>query len=258
MEEGEKVWERSIGAAVQIPLDFSQGMYYRSFSGGLSINHTAIPSLSDQSDLNSSAFQFTTIGVESRFSITKRSAYQNISTPLGIAGELSLNRSVSSISASQLQLFLDVGVRGFMPNHNFIFDFSYKSESIWNEYQYLDVNSYPRGYTIPKINWLATYQFNYHFPIMYPDFGFLGLAYIKRIRGNLFTDYAVGEILNGEFNSQEYKTFFSVGAELIFDLKIFNFIPISMGLRISALGNIDTYDPSRNYKLEPFLALIRL
>ena len=72
---------------------------------------------------------------------------------------------------------------------------------------------------------------NYGLPLLYPDFGFLGIAYFKRIRANLFYDYGVGEIsrlaLKTKYNS--------VGGELIFDNTYFNLLPLSVGVRASYL-----------------------
>ncbi len=254
----ERVWVRKIGIAVDVPLDFSQGMFYRTVQGGISIDNTYVPDGSGSSESNRNAFHFTTLGFESSFSLTKISAYQNITTPLGLAGEFSFNRSLSAIKASQFQLFLDGAIRGFLPNHNFVVDFSFKHENRWNDYNYLDLNTYPRGYDLSnRGNWIGTWQFNYHFPLMYPDIGFAGLMYLKRIRGNFFLDFGAGDTIHPNGNS-EYTIFQSIGAELILDLNLINLLPISAGFRISALGTSDPYNPGRSSYFEVFLPVLRL
>ncbi|MFN0047791.1 MAG: hypothetical protein ACKVOU_01565, partial [Cytophagales bacterium] len=69
----------------------------------------------------------------------------------------------------------------------------------------------------------------------YPDWGFAGLLYFLRIRGNLFCD--IGSVSSNEANYQlrdanntifnaykpsSLRNLGSVGAELIFDVRIFN------------------------------------
>ncbi len=47
-----------------------------------------------------------------------------------------------------------------------------------------------RGYSdinFPRM-WRA--GINYHFPIVYPDFGFASIVYLLRVRGNAFYDYS--------------------------------------------------------------------
>jgi len=253
-----KVWESNITAGVNIPLDFSKGMFHRTLLGGIILQHTAVPSLSGISNLGSSKARFTTVGFQSKFLITKLQAYQNITTPMGLGGELLFNRSISSLKASQVQLYLDGAIRGLLPNHNVLIGFSYKNESAWNQYQYLDVNTYPRGYGIPTCNWLATWQLNYHFPLIYPDIGFGGIVYLKRVRANLFSDYAFGSILNPSSGYVQNQSFTSIGGELIFDMNIIRLLPMSLGLRLTALGQTDLLNPGRSSHFEVFFPVLRL
>ncbi|MCK5821975.1 MAG: hypothetical protein KAH17_08810 [Bacteroidales bacterium] len=253
-----KVWERNISAGVNIPLDFSKGMFHRNIIGGLNLQHTAVPALAGISNLGGGKVNFTTVGFQSKFVITKIQAYQNITTPLGIGGELMFNRSISSLKASQLQLYLDGAVRGLLPNHNVVLGFSYMKESMWNPYQYIDLNTYPRGYAIPACNWLATWQLNYHFPLIYPDIGFGGLVYLMRIRANLFADYAFGNTLNPSSGYEQSQSFQSIGGELIFDMRIIRLVPMSLGFRLSALGQTDLLNPGRSSYFEVFFPVFRL
>lgn len=258
IDDNLKVWEKNINAGVEIPLDFSKGMFNRNLLGGLSIQNTVVPSITGISNIGGSKVRFTTIGFQSKFIINKIRAYQNITTPLGIGGELLFNRSISSLQASQLQLYLDAAVRGLLPNHNVVLGFSYRNESIWNPYQYIDLNTYPRGYAIPSCNWLATWQLNYHFPLLYPDIGFGGLVYLMRIRANFFADYAFGNIMNPSTGYVQNQSFPSVGGELIFDMKILRLLPMSLGFRLSALGESDLLNPGRSSYFEVFFPVLRL
>jgi hypothetical protein len=72
---------------------------------------------------------------------------------------------------------------------------------------------------------------NYHFPIFYPDFGFANIYYLQRLRGNLFYDFTKVYSKNKKAN----RNLRSVGAELYFDSKFWNELPVSFGVRASYL-----------------------
>ena len=79
---------------------------------------------------------------------------------------------------------------------------------------------------------------NYHFPLVYPDWGFGNIVYFLRVRANLFYDYT---------RIQDYTTtrqlvsldFRSYGTEVYFDTKWWNQLPISFGFRYSRLLDRD-------------------
>jgi hypothetical protein len=72
---------------------------------------------------------------------------------------------------------------------------------------------------------------NYHFPLLYPDFGFANIVYFKRLRANAFYDYTVGKSLRTGVKN----TFNTAGAELFFDTKWWNQQDVSFGIRYSRL-----------------------
>jgi len=72
---------------------------------------------------------------------------------------------------------------------------------------------------------------NYHFPIVYPDFGVASIVYFQRLRGNVFYDYT--KVYN--FIKQPLRNLRSVGGELFFDTRWWNQQPISFGIRVSHL-----------------------
>jgi hypothetical protein len=109
-------------------------------------------------------------------------------------------------------------------------------------YQRVDTNSYTfsnrfvlsRGYNDLYFQKMWRLSVNYHFPIVYPDFGFANLLYLQRIRGNLFYDYSTA--YTGYFNGPKRSWLLrSVGAELYFDTKWWNEYPLTFGVRYSHL-----------------------
>ena len=72
---------------------------------------------------------------------------------------------------------------------------------------------------------------NYHFPIVYLDWGFANILYVQRIRGNAFFDF---ERVYSK-NKAVTRDLRSVGGELYFDTKWWNEYPLTFGVRFSHL-----------------------
>jgi hypothetical protein len=94
-------------------------------------------------------------------------------------------------------------------------------------------NRFPnsRGYDEYYFSRMWKVEANYHFPIIYPDFGFANIVYLQRLRGNLFYDYTK-VYSNKKTASANLR---SVGGELFFDTKWWNQLPVSFGFRVSHL-----------------------
>jgi hypothetical protein len=79
---------------------------------------------------------------------------------------------------------------------------------------------------------------NYNFPLLYPDWGIGNILYFMRIRANLYYDYtqAMDFYTNGATYKEPYRSY---GAEVYFDTKWWNQMPISFGIRYSHLIDPD-------------------
>ena len=108
-------------------------------------------------------------------------------------------------------------------------------------YLYSDFISFPRGYSKRMNDQLASFKVNYLFPLMNPDWTVGSFLYLKRIRMNLFYDYAKGEIVR-RFNSQPSSKLKydnqSLGTELVAETHFFQFsIPLELGYRFVYMPN---------------------
>lgn len=85
---------------------------------------------------------------------------------------------------------------------------------------------------------------NYHMPLLYPDWGFANLFYLMRLRSNFFFDYS-------QVRSKTNKTaaLCSTGAELYFDTKWWNQLPVTFGVRYSYLLD-KAFAPSSRHVFE--------
>ncbi|MGY5354230.1 TolB family protein [Wenyingzhuangia sp. IMCC45467] len=219
--------ETHIGFNTGIPLTWYRGNFVSSFLPYAEINQFI---LNNTSKNNLTAYEtgFT-------FSSIKRTAYQNLGPKLGMVINASKMSGFKN-SSSKINLNSTFYLPGFSQNHYTRVRTSYQKESLSNPYQFNDSYVYPRGYNTPLNDEFKSISINYHLPLAYPDFGFLGLIYFKRIKANLFYDYGVGT-LNKSNLKAEYKNinYNSTGTELLFDNVYFNILPITAGIRYNHL-----------------------
>jgi hypothetical protein len=88
-----------------------------------------------------------------------------------------------------------------------------------------------RGYSDYYFSRMWKVSGNYHLPLLYPDFGIANIAYLLRVRGNLFYDLS-RVYSNDKTISRDFR---SVGTEIFFDTKWWNQLPVSFGFRVSHL-----------------------
>ncbi|MDX1477712.1 MAG: hypothetical protein R3301_08375, partial [Saprospiraceae bacterium] len=117
---------------------------------------------------------------------------------------------------------------------------------------FADFFSYARGYNRITSDWIYRAGVNYQFPVIYPDFGFAGIAYFKRLRANLFFDYSRSSLEN------VLSVYRSTGIELMFDLELFNVEPVTLAWRWSYLHDVDPAEPTRSYRFGFFTPFERL
>ena len=82
---------------------------------------------------------------------------------------------------------------------------------------------------------------NYHFPLLYPDWGFGNMIFFQRVRANAFYDHTIAHArVNGILTDIKNR---SAGAEIYFDTKAWNALPVSFGFRFSHLLDRDLQNP---------------
>ena len=121
----------------------------------------------------------------------------------------------------------------FLPsfgNHSIVLTGSWQ-ETDTNNIVFSNRFANSRGYDEYYFSRMWKVGMNYHFPIAYPDFGFANIYYLQRLRGNLFFDFTKVYSKNKGAN----RNLRSAGAELYFDSKLWNELPVSFGVRGSYL-----------------------
>jgi hypothetical protein len=89
----------------------------------------------------------------------------------------------------------------------------------------------PRGYEFNYVTWqLWAFRSDYSFNILYPDLSISWLAYVRRLRGNVFYDHS----LNRADKKRPWTTQSSCGVDFLFDWNVLRSeFPVSTGVRIA-------------------------
>jgi hypothetical protein len=153
-----------------------------------------------------------------------------------------------AITKYQSQQFLISGYfyfPGLAPTNSLVLAAAFQERDSLNQVSYSNTFPFSRGYTAENFFRMVRVGANYHVPLLYPDWGFANLLYFLRIRANLFFDYT--KVLNNFYpGNPVWQDYRSVGAELYFDTKWWNQLPISFGIRYSRLLDPDFLGKSPN------------
>jgi hypothetical protein len=247
-----KFTEAIYGGGLSLPLTWIHGIYATSLraygNGGLvktsdyRRNDTGI-TFSTELTLIEGGFDFVN---------TRGRARQNLLPRFGQFLSGYYGSSISGTKAMKMQAMGGIYLPGIMRNHSIKIDAGYKEEDLSNGYRFLDNFKHSRGYTPLQGDKEITYSANYALPLFYPDWGFGGIFYLKRIRANVFADFSqVTRDAAGKTFDQN-----SAGFELVFDVVLGNIIPSAVGYRYSSLSNTDYFDEDKKVFLEVFFAQI--
>ncbi len=129
---------------------------------------------------------------------------------------------------------------GLSVNHSTVINFSYqKRDSLPDLFS--NNFSYSRGYDALSTRQMYKLGVNYHLPLFYPDWGVGNMIFFQRVRTNAFYDHTVARArVNGILTDVKNR---STGAELFFDTKVWNALPVSFGVRFSHLLDRDLRNP---------------
>lgn len=157
-------------------------------------------------------------------------AVQHIYPRLGYSFSVNHRHAITLYNSYQFIGSAYLYLPGFFSTHNVVLNGSFQQRDTTNIlFSNRFVNA--RGYNEYYLSRMWRLSANYHFPIVYPDWGFAGILYLQRIRGNAFFDFA--RLASRRKN--EIYDLRSVGGEIYFDTKWWNEYPLTFGLRYSHL-----------------------
>ena len=240
-----------VNAAVSIPLSFIGGRTnkFLNFGGGYNIEQYYYSGVSKNVFTNKAIeymnafFSFTNVSHQAKQHINPRWA-QAVS--VNYRDAFTYKDSHKFVGGAALYF------PGFSANHSLVINAAYQKRDSLSDL-FSNNFSYARGYEALSTRRMYKLGANYHFPICYPDGGIGGIIYFQRIRGNIFYDYNNAKArVNGILTEIKNR---STGGELYFDTKVWNSLPVSIGVRFSHLLDTDLINPTVKNKWEIILPI---
>jgi hypothetical protein len=161
-------------------------------------------------------------------------AVQHIFPRLGYAISINHRYAISLYHSYQLTGDVFLYLPGFFSTHSLVLTCSFQqrdSTSVLFSDEFVNARGYSSYYQTRFGRTMWRVSANYHFPLVYPDWGFGDLLYFQRIRANGFFDLA-------QLSSRrpgEMRDLRSAGVEIYFDTQWWNEYPLTFGFRISHL-----------------------
>ncbi len=213
-----------------IPFDFSSGVYNRGARINLAYSFTQII---DKEVLNPQGLptgRLSSLQYSGQIFAFRRKATQDINPKLGYflyAGYKHIPFSSNAeINSTRFSAIASAYLPGLFRHHSLNIKTGIETQRSQN-YYFLNLLSFPRGYAPLAYKEMFLFQANYTFPLWYPDFNIGPFVYFKRLRANAFLDYA---------KLSKYSTYPSTGLELYLQMYLFRLqMPLEIGGRLSYL-----------------------
>lgn len=212
----------------QLPLTFTSGKTLKSLNFGSSIVfNTLLPtgSFKDSADNESTTYLSHFLSWAHQLPRARQQIYPKLGYSTVFQYRHRTDEQGSQVIGSG-SVFLPTP----FANHSLVLSGSYQ-ETDTNNVVFSNRFANSRGYEDYYFSRMWRVSANYHFPLVYPDWGFANLVYFLRIRTNLFYDFS-RVYSNDKTRSLDLR---STGAEVYFDSRWWNQLPVTFGFRYSYL-----------------------
>lgn len=224
-------WEEQAAyAGLRLPLNLTSGREYQSLVLQTTFNTNKVAWTGIAKNLlKDRTVNYLDFNVS--YSAQSQRALRQIFPRWGRAMTARYRTALGKTDAWQMLLSGALYLPGLAATHNLVLTGAIQNRDTLNQYVFSNNFPFSRGYQ--SVNFPRMYKIgvNYHFPLLYPDWGFGQLVYFQRVRMNAFYDHSVGKSLR---TGRKFY-FGTVGGELMFDTRWWNQEPVSFGLRYSRL-----------------------
>ncbi|HUR12199.1 MAG TPA: hypothetical protein VM012_12565 [Flavitalea sp.] len=224
-------WEGNAGFI--IPLNLTSGRNYRNLSFGTDIvynkrYYTGI--FKDTFDNRGFAYLNSFLTFTNQIQKARKQVYPRFAQTLFMR----YSHAVTVFTGRQFLATADWYFPGLALTHNLVLNTAFHLRDTMQKIRFSNSFPFSRGYIAENFHRMIKAGADYHFPLVYPDWGFGSIVFFQRIRMAAFYDYTnVLDYSNtGNIYRNEYR---SVGAELFFDTKWWNQQSVSFGIRYSRL-----------------------
>ncbi len=199
----------------------------------------------------------STLDLRFNSSIFLRQARMHLNPRLGaffnwrLRKQLSQNLNGGDVMNINAGLFLP----GVARTHSISVTTAFQKEDGFSNYRYSDLFSYPRGYNASlRRDQFFKIGLNYALPLWYPDIAVGPLAFVKRVKANVFFD--IGQVSFDSELVQSTDNINSAGIELGFDLRAVRLVEVDLGVRYSYAFSPGFTTNGRNHQFEFFVVSI--
>ncbi len=243
-----KQWnEFDVRIGIRIPLNLTRGRTYNFFSAGTNLFNRQYFYKTPNKDLN-----YNYLHHFISWSQQVQRARQQFLPRLAYSVSYNHRYAITEFSGYQALLKGSLYLPGIMKNHNLVINSAFQQRDTTRQlFGNRFANS--RGYNEYYFSRMWMVSGNYHFPILFPDWGFGNLVYFQRVRANAFYDFTK----NFSRDKKTTRDLRSVGGEIFVDTKWWNQHPLTFGFRISHLLNDELSGPTVRNRFE-FIVPINL
>lgn len=237
----------SIGLSV--PLDFSRGRSFNFLNIGTNYVFDQQFFKGNYKNLGTQSYSY--LDHYLTWSQTIQQAVQHIYPRLGYSISLRDRHTITLYNNYQLIGSAVIYLPGFFSTHNILLTGSFQQRDT-SDILFSNSFANARGYNDYYLSRMWRLSANYHFPIVYPDWGFANILYFQRIRGNVFYDFEK-VYSNDKTASRDLR---SVGGEIYFDTKWWNEYPLTFGIRLSHLLDNELSGPTQKNVFEVLVPIV--
>ncbi|MBL7745411.1 MAG: hypothetical protein JNN00_18215 [Chitinophagaceae bacterium] len=166
-------------------------------------------------------------------------ATQHIFPKIGYNITFNYRHAITKYTSWQPLITGTVYLPGFLPTHSIVLTGAFQETDTLNV---LFGNRFPysRGFNEAYFARMWRTSANYHFPVIYPDWGFANILYLQRVRGNAFYDFTRVYSPDKTATADQRST----GMEVYVDTKWWNQYELTFGFRIAHLLDRDLLNPT--------------
>ncbi|MGK2861866.1 MAG: TolB family protein, partial [Chitinophagaceae bacterium] len=240
-----RVWDQlDTRVGLSIPLRFTSGRTIKNFTAGTDYvyRNDRIKGPAKLDFVNSN---FSYLSHRLSFSQQIESALQHIYPRLGYAVSGRYNHAITKYDSWHLLGNTSLFLPGFASTHSFVLTGAFQGRDTLDAL-FGNQFSYSRGYNEGNFSRMWRASANYHFPLLYPDWGFGNILYFQRLRANAFFDFTRVYSRNKAVTADQR----SAGGEIYFDTKWWNQYELTFGFRISRLLDDDLFSKSKQTVFE--------
>ena len=221
-----------------IPLNLSKGRSFTYLNFGSQYVYSQGNFRGKYRDTLSSTYSY--INNFLSFSNQTQKASQQIFPSFAQSFSFSYKTALQNVNGNQFTGNSNLYFPGFAKTHSLVLNAAFLQKDSSNQISFNSGFPFSRGYQALNFYQMYKWGVNYHLPIAFPDKGFGDIAYLVRVRANLFYDDT--EVKDFNQNKTLYnRTFRSTGTEITFDTKWWNEVDVSFGIRYSRLLDKDLF-----------------